>query len=217
MRLNPDAFNRHLNNMGQQFIWRQSFQCPCINPRSGQATVGCPQCGGKGHLWIAGVPAVAGVASASVQQQWAAFGMWQDGDAVLSIGSDSPMYEMAQYDRVTMLNNTNHFSYPMTRGAPSERLFVSVQKITRVFWLDANKAIVEGGIPTVAADGTLSWTTGAPPAGTQYSISGTAYSEYFCYGGYPASRMEHSGARLPRRVVLRRFDLFGRDAPTSTT
>jgi hypothetical protein len=215
MRLNPAAFNRHIANMGQNFLYRKSFHCPCINLRSGQATPGCPQCGGKGRLWIGAVPALAGVASASVQQQWAAFGMWQDGDAVLSIGSDSPMYEMAQYDRVTMLNNTNYFSLVLVRGAPTDRIYQPVQTITRVFWLDANKQVVEGGIPTVAADGTLTWVTGAPPAGTQYSITGTAYSEYFCYGGFPASRMEHQGARLPKRVVLRRFDLYGRDVATT--
>lgn len=201
--------------MGQQFKYRKSFHCPCVNPRSGQATPGCPQCGGKGRMWIAPVPAIAGVASASVQQQWAQFGMWQDGDAVLSIGSDSPMYGMAQFDRVTMLNNTSVFSLVLTRGGVNERLFDPVETVTRVFWLDANKAIVEGGIPSVAADGALTWTAGAPPAGTQYSITGTRYAEYFCYGGFPSNRGEHQGALLPKRVVLRRFDLYGRDTPAT--
>ena len=33
--------------------------------------------------------------------------------------------------------------------------------------------------------------------------------EYYCFQEIPIDRPEHSGAALPRRVALRRFDLFG--------
>ncbi|SAK98702.1 hypothetical protein AWB80_07573 [Caballeronia pedi] len=216
MRLNPARFNAHLNHIGQQFKWRKAFRCPCINRHSGAAAPNCPQCFGKGWIWAAALDAVAGMAGQQVRQQWAQFGMWQDGDAVVTIGSDSPMYEMGQFDRVTMLNSTDYFSLSFTRGAPNERILDPVEKVTRVFWLDADKQIVEGGIPKVPANGVPVWSIGAPPAGTSYSITGTRFSEYFCYGPFPSDRGEHSGARLPKRVVLRRFDLFGRDlAPTT--
>lgn len=122
------------------------------------------------------------------------------------------MYEMGEFDRVTMLNSTDYFSLILTRGDPQEKIHEPVEKVTRVFWL-AGSTLVEGSaFPTVNADGSLTWpSSGAPPAGTPYTITGTRFSDYFCWGPFPSDRNEHSGARLPKRVVLRRFDLFGRD------
>lgn len=215
MRLNPSAFNAWMNNIGQEFLWRKAYRCPCVNPLSGAAAPNCPQCGGKSWLWAAPVAAIAGMASQGTQLKWAQFGLWQEGDAVMTIQESSPLYEAGQFDRVVMLNSTDYFSLPLVHGDPTERLFVQVEAITRVFWLDVNGNIVEGGIPTVGAGGTLTWATGEPPLGTTYSITGTRFSEYFIYGPYPSDRNEHQGARLPKRVVIRSFDLFGRDmSPT---
>lgn len=212
MRLNPIAFNAHLNSIGQRFQWRKAFRCPCMNPHSGAAKPGCPQCGGKSWLWAPPVDATAGIAGQKVQRQWAMFGLWQDGDMVVTIGSDSPMYDMGQTDRVLMLNSTDYFSVPLVRGGANERLFDPIKAITRVFWLDQAGDVVEGGRPAIAADGTLTWPAGGePPAGSTYSITGTRYTEMFCWGQFPSDRNEHGGAKLPKRVVLRRFDLFGRD------
>lgn len=157
---------------------------------------------------------MAGMAGQKVQQRWQQMGQWQDGDAVVTIGSDSPMYEMGKYDRVLMLNSTDYFSLVLTHGGPQEKIHEPVEKVTRVFWLNAQgNAIVEGAaFPKVNADGSLTWPgSGAPPLGTQFSVTGTRFTEYFCWDQFPSDRNEHSGARLPKRVVLRRFDLFGRD------
>jgi hypothetical protein len=215
MRLNPKAFDAWLGgNIGQSFLWRKAYRCPCVNLNSGAATPGCPQCGGKSWLWTAtATPGSAGMSGQQIQMRWAQMGLWEDGDAVVTIHESSPLYEMGQFDRVTMLNSTDYFSLPLVHGGSEEKLFEPIEKITRVFWLDVNKNIVEGGIPMVNSDGTLTWSSGAPPSGTTYSITGTRYSQYFCWGRYPSDRNEHFGARLPKRVVLRRFDLFGRDAP----
>lgn len=210
MRLSPRAFNAHLNHMGQRFLWRRSSACPCYNPHSGAGKPGCPICEGKGRFWSDPVEAVAGVASSRVQREWAQFGIYESGDLVLSIPENSPMYEMGQFDRALMLNSTDHFSITLTRGQ-NDRIYLPVETISRVFWIHPqNDTIVDGGIPTVANDGSLAWAAGAPPAGMQYTIEGTRYSEYYCYGPYPSDRNEHQGARLPKRVVLRKFDLFGR-------
>lgn len=211
MFLNPAAFNAHLNHMGQKVTWAKAFRCPCFNPHSGAARANCPNCHGKAWFWADPVTAVTGVASQQLQLKWAQFGMWQDGDTVLSVPEDSPVYESGQFDRIVMLNNTDYFSLPLVRGGPDERISDPVEKITRVFWLDGLGKLVEGGIPEVNADGTLTWTSGSPPVGMPYSITGTKYNEYYVYGAYPGDRMEHQGARLPRRIVVRRFDLFGRD------
>lgn len=215
MRLNPQAFNRHLDHMGQVVSWRQAYACPCKNPHSGAADTKCPQCFGKGWLWTAALEGVVGVPNQKTQREWAQYGMWESGDMVVSIPENSPVYEIGQADRIVMLNATDRFSLTLTHGAQTERLIGMIEKVTRVFWLDAQKNIVEGGIPAVADNGTLTWSSGEPPAGKQYAINGTRFNEYFCWGPYPSDRNEHKGARLPRRVVLRKFDLWGRGPSAS--
>jgi hypothetical protein len=215
MRLNPSAFDAFLGeNIGQNFLWRKAYRCPCFNPTSGAAKPTCPQCFGKGVIWDQAIQSAAGAAGQQVQRQWAQFGQWQNGDLVVTVPQVSPMYEAGEFDRATMQNATEYFSLPLTSGAPTERIHLQVLKFTRVFWFDVNGDIVNGTVfPTVGANGALTWPAGGPPNGTQYSINGTAYVEYFVYGNFPQNRNEHFGARLPKRIVLRRFDLFSRDLP----
>lgn len=210
MQLNPKAFNAHLAAIGQQVTWRRSHACPCVNPNSGASTPGCPICGGRGRFWDPEVASVIGIASQGVQKRWAQMGRYEAGDAVVAIPENSPAYDAGQFDRVAMLNSTDRFSVPLTRGADDERLFFRIANIDRVFWLTNGGApIVDGGIPTVDAQGVLTWVTGAPPAGIQYTVEGSKNSEYFVFDTMPSDRNEHSGARLPRKAVLRNFDLMG--------
>lgn len=211
LELNPDAFNDFLYGIGQDCTWAPSYVCPCMTSTSGSANPGCPRCHGRGRIWDAPQPTTVGFASQKSQLEWAKLGLWVSGDAVVVIPEDSVMYDMSQYDHVVMLNSTDNFSKVLTRGAVSERLLVTVKAFTRVFWLDGSSNIVEGGLPVVAADGSLSWPNGGePPANTQYSLNGSRYSEYYCIGPFASDRNEHRGARLPKRVVLRQWDLFGR-------
>lgn len=209
MQLNPAEFNAHLNDLGQLFGWRPSFVCPCTLEHSGAADTECPQCLGRGHLWTAEQQGMSGIAGQKIQRQWAEFGLYQDGDVVLTVPSDSPLYAMGEYDRATMLHSSEPFSFGLTRGQNDQLWFAAVS-VSRVFWLDDNRQIVEGGIPTIAADGTLTWEAGEPPAFKLYSITGRRRPEYFCYRDFPQDRAHHSGRELPRKVVLRKFDLLGR-------
>ncbi len=209
MKLSPAAFNRHLTHMGQDVQWRRSFACPCTNPHSGAAKPGCPVCGGKGRAWDAAVNCIAAVCSQKAQLEWAKFGQYESGDTVLSLPSDSAIYEMSQFDRVVLLNSTDRFSMTLVRGS-NDKLRFAVQSISRVFWLDVNNLIVDGGLPTVGTGGALVWASGAPLAGTTYTIEGQRMPEYFCWGQFPADRGMHQGALLPRKAILRLFDLFGK-------
>lgn len=211
MRLNPTAFNRHLAGIGQQVTWRQSFACSCRSPTSGAPDPKCPQCLGKGQMWDDPLDTTCGVAGQNAQAKWAAMGRWVDGDVVVTIPGDSVMWEAGQFDRVVLMNASDRFSQVLTHGAPTERLLHSPKRIDRVFWLSpVTKAIVEGGIPTFDGQGRLAWASGEPPAGVNYSITGQKFSEFWIYSDMPSSRNEHSGAQLPKRVVLRRWDLWGR-------
>ena len=216
MRLSPGAFNRHIAHMGQDVAWRKAYACPCRNPNSLASDPRCPNCSGKGYIWNAAEPGVVGITGTKTQRDWAQFGLFESGDTVITIPENSPVYEMGQFDRLTLLNATEQFSIPLSRGGPTERLIGKVQKVTRVFWLNQQKQIVEGGIPVVEASGALTWADGAPPAGTQFTISGTRFLEYYCFGAFPSNRNMHQGARLPKLVVLRRYDLLGRSSPSGS-
>ena len=212
MELDPDDFNEHIAHMGQRVRWRRAYSCPCTNEFSGAADPTCPQCHGKGHIWNSpGVESVVGVTAQQINPQWQDFGNFEQGDMVMTVPSDSPLYEMGRFDRVVLLNATDRFSRIYTRGVTSERVDVPITSIERVFWLNEDKtAQVEGGIPTWDDAGNLTWATGEPPVGVQYSIAGTRYAEYFVWQSLPSDRKEHVGALLPLKVPLRRFDIFGR-------
>lgn len=212
MRFNPARFDRHLANMGQQLLWRAAYSCSCVNPDSGAPDPACQLCKKKGRIWVAAKETVCGVAKQDTQAEWANAGMWEAGDLVVSIPQSSPMWDAGQYDRVTMLNAADRFSLPLTRGAPNDNLSLyHVKSIERCFWKHpTTQALIEGGIPSVSATGVLTWAEREPPMGTKYSLTGWKFADYFVWGDFPSSRNEHSGMRLPKRVVLRRWELMGR-------
>ena len=211
MKLSPQKFNTWLNNIGQRFAWRRSYACPCVSPHSGAAQPGCQHCGGKGRIWDAPVEGISGIAGQKVQTSWAQFGVFEPGDVVLTLPSDSALYDMGRFDRVVMLDSTQPFSTLLTRGSgTTERLLEPIKVIDRVFWIDDSKQIVDGGVPTITADGEPQWSSGEPPQNKTYTITGRQHPEYFVWGEFPQDRAHHGGADLPRRVVLRKFDLFGR-------
>jgi hypothetical protein len=157
---------------------------------------------------------MAGVSGQKARMQYAQLGLWQAGDVVVSIPSDSAMYGIGQWDRVVFLNAELPFSLKLMRSAPDEiLLYTAVAAIDRVFWLNPlSTAIVEGGIPTVGADGSLTWPTGqqAPPANQQYTITGSRQAEYWVPFDMAQNRNESGGIPLPRRILLRVFDLANR-------
>ena len=212
MLLSPTRFNRHLNKIGQRYLWSQSFGCSCVSPSSGAPDTRCQICLGKGVFWPETVEVVAATASQKTQAQWEKSGMFEAGDIVITIPGNSPLWDAGQFDRVVMLNGSDRFSQPFVRGAVSERLLFKPERFERVFWKNPQTgALVEGELPVAASDGTLSWPDGGePPAGTSYSLTGWKRSEYFIYTELPKNRNMHKGARLPKSAVLRRWDLMGR-------
>jgi hypothetical protein len=82
----------------------------------------------------------------------------------------------------------------------------------RCFYVNnEHKEIIDCKIPSWDHLGRPSWPDGGgPPMGTQYSVTGDRYSEYYMLDAYPDDRNQHRGMRLPKRIVLRKWDLFGR-------
>lgn len=214
MRFNPARFNRHINNIGQDLIWRRSYACACVNPTSGAPDPKHALCAGKGRIWVTPVETRCGISSQEVTPELIAAGLFDSGDMTMTIPADSPMWRDAgRFDRVTLLNSTEVFSQPMTRGGPTEKLVFAVKEVDRCFWLhQTTRQIVEGKAPVIDADGRPSWPggVGEPPPATSYSLTGQKFDEYFIFDKMPSDRNMHAGMALPKRVILRRFDLFGR-------
>lgn len=209
MHLLPAEFNAFFNDFGQRVSWRKAYDCPCVDPHSGAAQAGCPVCGAKGKIWDEPVDGVLALSGQKVQQKWAAFGLYESGDVVVSIPSDSPLYGAGQYDRVVLLDTTRPFSTHLIRGE-IDRLRIPNAVCDRCFWI-VDGAIVEGAPPAVDAANALSWTEApAPPDGMTYSLSGRGNPEYYVLSDYPQDRAHFGGRELPRKVVLRLMDLFGR-------
>jgi hypothetical protein len=195
--------------LGQHVTWQKSFLCPCRSPTSGAAQQGCPVCAGRGVAWDGPVPAWTGLAGMKIAREWALFGEWMSGDLVVTIPSDSPLYAVGENDRVNFTDSSEPFSSVLMGGV--DVLAFPATVIDRVVWRDQiTRQIVPGGIPSEAANGTLTWTSGAPPAGVQYSISGRRIPQYFMFKELVQDRHHSGGLALPRRSALRRWDLFGR-------
>jgi|SRR5579862_5774240 len=210
MDFSVDFFNGMINNM-QAFGWRSASACPCVDPTTGASKPNCPVCKGKGRIWADEVTCFAGMQNMRNDKAFAQFGTWEQGDALFTVGSDSPMYAAAQYDRIRALYATVSFSLVIEPGA-NDKLTGTIKSISAVFWLDpTGTQIIQGSIPTVNADGSLSWTTGqtAPPADTAYTVTGVKYLEFYVYTHLPSTRNNNQGASLPVKFLARRFDLYG--------
>jgi hypothetical protein len=213
MQLSPAAFDGFLGAIGQQMLWRQASVCPCFNPVSGAAKPSCPVCSGKGRVWAAAVAGMAGFAGQKAKVEFAQLGLWTQGDIVLTIPESSALYALGQFDRVVMQSTVLPFSLNLTRGSGDVLPYTQVVSVAKVFWLSTDgTTIIPGGIPTVGAGGVLTWPTGQtpPPSGAQYSISGTYAAEYYAPYELGSNRNFFSGARLPRKMLMRLWDLFGR-------
>lgn len=207
MHLHRAAFNRLLNHLGQQVAWQRATACPCRAPRSHAAAPSCPVCHGLGYRWDDPVSCTLAVSGQKVTAEWAKFGLWQSGDQVVSLPSDSPAYDMGQFDRVTMAQSSIPFSVVL---APGERLSLPVVTTTSASWIVDGDLVLTLSPPLV--DGRPVCTDPAPPPGASITIRGRASPAYYALQDFPQDRAHQHGRALPRRVVLRRFDLFGRRA-----
>lgn len=210
MQLSPDAFNAHIARMGASFYHRRAYACPCQTPGSNAADPACPNCDGKGITWAAETgPHKVGFTQQQAKRASDRYGSWEPGDAVLTLGSDTPVYQAGHYDRFRSAIGTSPFSFNLRRGL-NDKLNGSIVAIDRVFYRNDAKALVECAIPTVGAGGVLTWASGvSPPNGYFYSVSGTRYDEFFAYMALTQDRPIHDAA-LPRKLPVRRLDLFAR-------
>jgi hypothetical protein len=208
MHLDPTAFNTLLADMGQQVQWRRAHACPCRDERSGAARPGCSVCYGLGHYWSDSVDCGLALTGQRVQAEWAKLGLYESGDVVVSLPSDSPAYALGPFDRVTFTQSSVPDSVVLRDGDRVREPVVAVDKAT---YFNGDTLTEITPPPSIAASGLPVYTGGtAPPDGAQVALTLRRHPEYFALQEFPQDRAHHGGKPLPRRVVLRKFDLFGR-------
>lgn len=212
MKLSPARFNAFLRHMGQNAAWRRARACPCRDGYSGAARPDCAQCRGKGWQWSAETAVHLALTGAQRQRQWAQMGMYEAGDVVITLPGDDAAYAIGPMDRLVLTDSSDAFSTTLVRGVDDAIWPVLVVSLERVFYLNAQQQAVECALPTLTGR-TATWPASpavVPPAGQRYSVTGRKRPEYFVWGDLVQTRHHHDGLNLPRHVVLRRFDLFGR-------
>jgi hypothetical protein len=165
---------------------------------------------GSGRVWDDAIIGRAAVTGRETMKEFAAFSPWDSGDIMLVLPSDSILYDIGQFDRIVAINRTEPFSVNYIRGRERISRF-SFVSVSRVFWYIETEEC-QGDLPEIDELGALTWPDDSiqPPLGVAYSITGRRNPEYFVYQELPLDRAHQYGDRLPRRVVLRRFDIFGR-------
>jgi hypothetical protein len=144
-----------------------------------------------------------------VQKQWELFGRYETGDVVVSIGSDSPVYTIREFDKLVFVNSVEQFSSVMTKTANSVEPapYYDILSISSLFYLNISSAIVNvSGVTFNNSNKTLDFSDNSIPVGTQYSITGTRCPSYYMYMDFPQVRYHHHGSLLPKRVVLRKWN-----------
>ena len=171
---------------------------------------GCVVCRGKGVAWDPPIAAWTALAGMKIVREWANFGEFEAGDLVATIPSDSPFYAAGESDKAAFTDSSEAFSSIVLGGV--DFLPFQTVSIDRVVWKDVNTgALVNGGMPMQDTAGNLSWPNGdGPPSVVQYSISGRKVPVYYMFRDLVQDRHHSAGLPLPRRVVLRRLDLFAR-------
>lgn len=210
MKLNAQKHNANVHHFAQEVLWRKAYDCTCLNKYSGASDIECTHCFGMGHIWDKPIKSAIGVLPQKAQKEWAQFGMYESGDILVSIPSDVSVYGIGEFDRITLTHATHPFSLTLVKGE-SESISGLATEFCRVFWIDQNDDIIDSVLPSCDEDG-LVWSgdENDPPAGVRYSITGRRNPEYFSIPEIPYDRPHHMGEPLPRKVVLRRYDLFER-------
>jgi hypothetical protein len=208
----PDKFDALLSNsrpgLGQNVSWARATLCPCRSRSSGAAEQNCPVCKGKGHFFGLEQAAWTALSGMKIQRQWEQFGQFELGDLVATIPQASPMWTCSELDRITFTDSSEPFNYVSIGGI--DQLPWAAYEIDGVFWRDpVTKALIHGDPPVQAPDNSLSWASGGPPAGVQFTVAGRRRPQYWVFSDLITDRSHSAGLALPRRVVLRKYSLAG--------
>lgn len=214
MSFDVTQLNRSLNDLSQAATWETASTCPCRSRRTGGADTACPVCHGNGITWDAGVICRVALQGMKSVKEFAMLGMWEKGDIMVSLPSDSAAYECGEHDRFTLTDSRLRISQVIARGPVTDALkYTSVLSIDTI-WAIAGGVRVEfvRGVDYTLVGNVITWLAPAAaslPVGGQYSVVYVAHPQYYVYRDLVSDR-PHGNRDLPRKVHLRLMELFSR-------
>jgi hypothetical protein len=159
-----------------------------------------------------------GVSRVVLNQQFAQFGEWEQGDMIATVpardvcGTVQEIYGIGDMDRVTLLDSVIRRNFVGTRGQQDVLLGRVVRIVMDAFYLDSGSPVpLAEGIDFRVTGNVVEWLRGTTPDGTAYSLRYIACPECFVWKTLEQPRAHDLGLALPKKVILRSFDLFGRD------
>lgn len=204
-----DRLEAMLEQFAQRVEWERALKCPCRSTRTGGALPDCPVCVGNGWLWESPVEVSMPVQKMQTSRKWAAQTEWEQGDLLVTVLPSSEAYNLAEYDRLTLLESVLTLSHVLTRGSADRLKYRNPTGLEA--WTIAGNVktdLVEGVDYSVTA-GAITWLTNVVPAGGQYSVRYQAHPQYFVYRELVSDRRV-GGDAMPRKVQVRLMDLMNR-------
>jgi len=206
---NVDLLNNGITRAGQPALWFQAFTCPCRKPETLGADPTCPVCDGRGSRWDAGVAVQIGFATPQATREFDLPTAWVNGDAMITLPTDSPAYHAGEYDRFVLTETTYRYSSILSRGTTDTLPYHRIACVERV-WMIANgqPITLREYVDYRLDENRLVWLTNAVPVGTQYAVQYRAMAEYFVFKDLVQDHHAFGDA-LPRKVHVRVMSLFG--------
>lgn len=206
-------FDAFIEAHGTPALWRKARTCPCIDPLTGQATIGCPVCGDLGVNWDAGAPCKILAAGRERRDTYDVVGAWMQGMFQATFPSTiTPGHlDMIEFTAAVMVVNNER----LTRGA-ADKLGRSRERcrVRPVIEVEYAEAIVAGVLEryfpvldfTIDQAAVITWGAGrGPSVETQYTLRYVARPNFVVWA--PKSRDE-GGTRQPYRALLQRLDFY---------
>lgn len=205
------GFNGFLKNLGQQATWERASICPDRSHRTGGTNPKCVVCQGRGHLWSAPQDVTVGFTSMQTVREFGTLSQWEQGDGIVTIGSDSPAYGAGDFDRLTLTNAIVRVCHVLTRGSNDKLKYRFPVAILEVWAIVASaKVVLVKDTDFTLSGNTITWITNTVQLEQNYTVLYTARPEYFVYRDWLQDRPHQRGLALPRKVHVRLMELMNR-------
>lgn len=208
-------FENMISRRGRPFRWERARRCPCFNPQTRSPRETCIDCAGIGWVYRLIGTYTATILGITGSKQWAKFGEWLEGDAIMTFPS---ALGIGDKDRITLTTGDFRESELLTKGETDVLLN---QEVVSIIECADEDTTYEEGLDFHLDGATIVWVGSQPADGVQYSVLYTARPVYVVWLQLPQIRAQVTAPdstgtpvvkEMPKKVALRRWMDFTRPA-----
>jgi hypothetical protein len=236
VKLHADKYEQMIARRGRVVRWREAIVCSCWNLDSGQPAYSCPACYGLGYTYEDPQEEkvlLMSIAHSKGYEEMA--GLFEIGDAVLVVPKrvfevipnptntsgvetlrytrDNPVFEVGQFDIITVLDDEYKTSEIIQKGIPmygrlADTLInedvTEVRKVRRTSLEEGKVYEYDKGVDFEVERNRIVWKEDGnqPSEGEKYSVLYTHRPSFTVLTQLPEQRYQ-DGQDLPKKVVLR--------------